>query len=271
MQGTDNVVFRLGDDLSLRLPRKPSAVPGLLVELEWLPRLTPELPLPVPVPVARGEPTEEYPFPWSICRWVDGRPAVLDDLRPDDAAEQLGQFVRALQSIGTLGAPVADDDTQRAGPLAGFTEQTMRALDEVAALMTARRIEPALFDPSMARDLWDAALDAPVWSGEGVWIHRDLHADNVLTVDGVLTGVIDFAGLIVGDPAGDLMPAWHLLSPPHRDTFLRIIGADEATVLRARAWVLAQGLLALPYYLDSHSGMVRMARRAITAALDSPV
>lgn len=270
VQGTDNVVFRLGDDLSLRLPRKASAVPGVLMELQWLPRLAPQLPLPVPEPVARGEPSDGYPFPWSVCRWVNGTPADLDQLRPAVAAQRLGQFVARLQAADTAGAPVADDGTQRAGSLAEFHDQTMEALAEVTGLMSVGRVEADLFDPAAARGLWMAALDAPARPGDGVWVHRDLYADNLLTVDGTLTGVIDFGGLVVGDPAGDAMAAWHLFSPPHRETFLRIVGADAATQLRARAWVLSQGLLALPYYLDSHQGMVRMARRAITAALDSP-
>lgn len=270
-QGTDNVVFRLGDDLALRLPRTAAAVAGLLVELEWLPRLAPELPLPVPVPVVRGEPTGSFPFPWSVCRWVRGRPADPARLRPDQLAERLGGFVGRLQSIDTSGASLADGGTRRAGPLAAFDDETRGALAEVAALMSAGRIERDLFDPAKARDLWGAALGAPAWAGDGVWVHRDLHAANLVVADGGLVGVLDFGGLVVGDPAGDVMAAWHLLPPPHRATFLRIVGADEATQLRARGWVLSQGLLALPYYLDSHAGMRRMARRAIRAALDSPV
>ncbi|MBW3621099.1 MAG: aminoglycoside phosphotransferase family protein [Actinobacteria bacterium] len=270
-QGTDNVVFRLGDDLALRLPRTASAVPGLLVELDWVPRLAPELPLPVPVPIARGEPTEGYPFPWSVCRWVDGRPADPTRLRPDQLAQRLGGFVGRLQSIDTTGAPVADDGTRRAGSLTTFDDETRGAIAEVTALMSARRIESDLFDPARARDLWEAALGTPAWPGDGVWVHRDLHADNLVMADGMLVGVLDLGGLIVGDPAGDVMAAWHLLQPPHRATFLRIVEADEATQLRARGWVLSQGLLALPYYLDSHAGMRRMACRAIRAALDPPV
>lgn len=72
--GTDKIVVRLGTDLSVRLPRKPSAVPSLLRELQWLPRLTPALPLAVPVPIAAGEPGDGYPFPWAVCRWVEGAP-----------------------------------------------------------------------------------------------------------------------------------------------------------------------------------------------------
>lgn len=270
--GTDNVIVRLGDDLSVRLPRKTSAVSSLLAELEWLPRLASSLPLPVPVPVARGKPSAEYPFPWAVCRWVTGTPPrQREDLDPEDTARRLGRFVRDLQAADTSGAPVANDHTQRAGSLAAFDVTARAALEDVVALMASGRIGSDLFDLDAARDLWQAAVDAREWDATGVWLHRDLYLGNLLAADRRLTGVIDFGGLVVGDPAGDVMAAWHVLPPRHRSTFLRIVGADAATQIRARGWVLLQGLLALPYYLDSHDGMVRMARRAITAALDSPL
>lgn len=269
-QGTDNVVFRLGDDLSVRLPRKASAVPSLLVELDWLPRLAPHLPLPVPAPVARGEPTDEYPFPWAICQWVPGQPPVdPTDLDPVDTARRLGRFVRDLQAIDTTGAPTADEHTQRSGSLTAFDEVTRGALEEVAALIAAGRVDRHVVDPAAAHDLWNAAVEAPVWRDAGVWLHRDLYVGNLLAIDHRLSGVVDFGGLVVGDPAGNVMAAWHVLPPEHRATFLRIVGADAATQLRARAWVLSQGLLALPYYMDSHDGMVRMVQRAIRSALDT--
>lgn len=272
VQGTDNVVVRLGNDLSVRLPRKTSAVPSLVAELEWLPRLAPRLPLPVPVPVARGAPSAEYPFPWAVCRWVPGSPPGQPaDLDSEDTALRLGRFVRELQAVDTTGAPVADDDTQRAGSLTTFDEIARGALEDVVALMVSGRIDSDLLDPEAARDLWQAAADTPGWDGVGVWLHRDLYLGNLLAADGRLTGVIDFGGLVVGDPAGDVMAAWQVLPARHRSRFVRIVGADAAMQMRARGWVLLQGLLALPYYLDSHDGMVRMARRAITAALDSPL
>jgi aminoglycoside phosphotransferase (APT) family kinase protein len=225
----------------------------------------------VPVPIARGEPTADYPFPWAVCRWVTGvPPRAVDDLDPAHAADRLGRFVLALHDADTTGGPLADAATQRAGALRLHDAATRSALDEVAALVADGRVEGSLFDPAAALEVWEAAVDAPAWAGPGVWLHRDLYLDNLLARDGILTGVVDFGGLVVGDPAGNVMAAWHVLPPAHRRTFLRIVGADEATQRRARGWVLSQGLLALPYYLDSHAGMVRMARRAITAALDTP-
>jgi aminoglycoside phosphotransferase (APT) family kinase protein len=265
-QGTDNVVIRLGTKLSVRLPRKSSAVPSLLLELDWLPRLAPSLPLEVPMPIAAGQPGEGYPFPWSVCRWVDGAPPRPEDL-DGTAARVLGEFVLALQSHDTSGGPPSEFGTNRGGPLAAYDEVTRSSLDEVLRLMASGRLEADFLDAGTARAVWDAAVAAPAWDRPGVWLHRDLHCGNLLAAGGRLTGVIDFGGLVVGDPAGNAMAAWHVLEPGLRAEFRSIVGADDPTWTRARGWALSQGLLALPYYLDTHPGMVLMARRAITATL----
>ena len=266
-QGTDNVVFRLGEDLSVRLPRKQEAVPGLLTELAWLPRLGARLPLAVPMPVARGEPSEGYPFMWAICRWLDGTTPQPQDLRGREAADALGRFVARLQSLETAGGPRALPGTSRGGPLIALDEATRGALDDVVDLTNQGRVESGLLDPDVALQVWQTAVEAAAWTRPGVWLHRDLHCANLLATGGVLTAVLDFGGLVVGDPAGNVMAAWHVLPPEHRGAFRRTVAADDATWARARGWVLSQGLLALPYYLDTHAGMVRMARRAITESL----
>lgn len=61
--GNDNRTFRLGDDLSVRLPSAAGYVAGIEKEARWLPVIARGVPLPVPEPVAQGEPGEGYPFP----------------------------------------------------------------------------------------------------------------------------------------------------------------------------------------------------------------
>ncbi len=70
--GTSNAIYRLGDELSIRLPRIPSAVDAVNTEFIWLPKFASQLPFPIPAPIALGKPTEYYPWPWSICRWIEG-------------------------------------------------------------------------------------------------------------------------------------------------------------------------------------------------------
>ncbi|RYE56818.1 MAG: phosphotransferase, partial [Rhizobiaceae bacterium] len=60
--GTENTIFRLGDDLALRLPRVAGAALQAIGESHWLPRLAPHLPLAIPEPIALGEPSEDYPW-----------------------------------------------------------------------------------------------------------------------------------------------------------------------------------------------------------------
>jgi aminoglycoside phosphotransferase (APT) family kinase protein len=267
-QGTDNVVFRVGSELSVRLPRKPGAVRGLLVEREWLPRLAHELPLPVPLPIASGEPSDRYPFPWTVCTWVRGIPLVpTNGLRSEDV-EVLAHFTAILQSLDASGGPAVEPG-QRAGPVAPYDPVARTALEGVLNLKAAGRIEPDLVDEKRAASLWAAAVDADAWPGPPVWVHRDLQGGNLLTSnEGRLTGVLDFGGLAVGDPAGNVMAAFHVFSSADRSTFRRAMGVDDSTWVRARGWALVQGLEALIYYFDTHPGMVAMARRVIRAALE---
>jgi aminoglycoside phosphotransferase (APT) family kinase protein len=266
--GTDNVVFRLGEELSVRLPRKPAAVSGLLVEREWLPRLAAHLPLAVPEPIASGEPTQSYPFPWLVCNWVSGVPLTPAEMHGDDAVV-LADFINALQSLDTTGGPRVQPG-HRAGPVAAYDGTARAALDAARALQAAGRVERGLFDVDRAASVWDAAVQAQEWQGSDVWVHRDFMASNLLTLDGRLKGVLDFGGLAVGDPAGDVMAAFHVFgSADGRSRFRAALGIDDATWARARGWALVQGLEALVYYLDSHSGMVAMARQVIRSTLET--
>jgi aminoglycoside phosphotransferase (APT) family kinase protein len=265
-QGTDNVVFRLGAELSVRLPRKPSAVRSLLIEREWLPRVAPRLPLAVPLPVASGAPSGAYPFPWMVCTWVSGTPLPPGGGLSAGDVDTLAEFVAALQALEVTGGPQVQPG-RRAGPVAAYDAVARAALKDVSALKAAGRIEPDLVDEDAAVSVWRAAVEAPAWQGPGVWVHRDLQGGNLLTVDGRLSGILDFGGLAVGDPAGDVMAAFHVFSDESRPIFRTAVGADDATWARARGWALTQGLEALPYYLDTHPGMVAMARRVMRATL----
>ena len=266
--GTDNVVFRLGEELAVRLPRKPAAVPSLLVEREWLPRIAAQLPLAAPEPIASGEPSDTYPFPWLVCTWVSGVPLAPGGANPNDASV-LAEFVLALQSLDTAGGPQIPPG-RRAGPVVAYDATARAALEAVRALRTAGRLSPDLVDEERAAAVWSAAVDALPWHGPDVWVHRDLMASNLLTRGGRLQGVIDFGGLAVGDPAGDVMAAFHVFdSAPSRLQFRAELGTDDQTWARARGWALTQGLEALVYYIDSHPGMVAMARQVIKQTLDS--
>ncbi|MDG4861404.1 aminoglycoside phosphotransferase family protein [Streptomyces sp. T-3] len=220
--GWDNQLWRLGEDLAVRLPRTDRAPELLRKEHRWLPRLAPGLPLPVPTPLRLGEPSARFPKPWTIATWVPGTPADREPVSEGErAADALAGFLSALHREAPAGAPV--------NPLRGVP---LSALDFDASF-----VDPAL------REIWDDALAAPDWSGQPLWLHGDLHPANVVVADGTLSGVLDFGELCAGDPATDLSAAWILLPEGAAARFFKAYGnVDEATIRRARGWAVHRGL-----------------------------
>ena len=129
-QGWDNRTFRLGADMSVRLPSAERYAAQVEKEHRWLPRLAPRLPLPIPVPVAMGRPADRYPWHWSVYRWLEGEPAAVEriaDLRR--FATVLAEFLVALQRIDAAdGPPPGPHNFFRGGPLTVYDGETRRAI-----------------------------------------------------------------------------------------------------------------------------------------------
>ncbi|MGI8747203.1 MAG: aminoglycoside phosphotransferase family protein [Deinococcus sp.] len=194
-QGWDNRTFRLGEELSVRLPSAAGYVPQVAKEHRWLPFLAARLPLPIPVPLHLGRPGEGYPFPWSVYRWLGGEPA--GTARPADLAQfarDLARFLAVLQAIhGAGGPPPGPHSAYRGGPLSTYDSQTRRCAAALAGEV----------DAGAALEVWEAALAAP-WNGAPTWFHGDVAVNNLLVRDGRLSGVIDFGCAGVGRPGDRL-------------------------------------------------------------------
>lgn len=252
--GTDHALFRLGDDMVLRLPRLASSAAQVSKEWRWLKWLAPQLPLAIPEPLALGEPVEGYPCPWLVCRWLEGEPATLDRLADSaEAGRSLARFVTALQRIDARGGP--------ASPRGGSLRQRDTATRKALAVLAGQ------VDVAAALRVWEAALVAPPGTASPVWVHGDLLPDNLLAVNGRLAAVIDFGLFGFGDPACDLMPAWAWLDAPGRAAFRAALAPDDASWARGRGWALSFGLIALPYYAPLGHPLAGVARHAITQVL----
>jgi aminoglycoside phosphotransferase (APT) family kinase protein len=259
LDGWDNRTFRLGPELSVRLPSGDWYALQVDKEQTWLPRLAAHLPLAIPQPVARGEPGEGYPYPWSVYRWLEGAPASSAPVAdPVALATALASFLVALRRAPAAGGPAPGrHNFFRGGPLATYAEETSRALealgDEVAA--------------DAVRRTFDDALGA-LWEGPPVWVHGDVAAGNLLLRDGRLAAVIDFGCAAVGDPACDVVIAWTLLSGTSRDAFRAGLGVDPATWSRGRGWALWKALITLVGDLERDDLAAAAAtRRVIDAVL----
>ncbi|MCM2576907.1 aminoglycoside phosphotransferase family protein [Streptomyces meridianus] len=257
--GTDNVTFRMGTDLAVRLPRTAWAQGQVEKDLTWLPRLAPALPLAIPEPLALGTPNEGYPFTWGVYRWLDGTPFRHDQLAdPSAAARELAEFVNRLQAIDATGAPLPPDDPfSRGTPLAPRDELFRAALEELQDE----------FDTGLVLAAWETSLAVGAWDGPPRWIHGDLLPGNVLAADGRLTAVIDFATARAADPAGDLLPAWYLFNGESRRAFRNVLEIDELAWVRARGWALSLEMIALPYYRVRNPAAVRNAPSLIAELL----
>jgi aminoglycoside phosphotransferase (APT) family kinase protein len=234
--GWDNVIVRIGDDLAARLPRRLLAVPLILHEQRWLPGLAPRLPLPVPAPVRVGQPTEEFPWPWSITPWFAGTPLLHADPPPDgeELARALGGFARAMRSPAPVDAP---ENPYRGGPLAGRTEAVEQRCAALAGQVDVGRVLAC----------WREHVALPPWRGVPQWLHGDLHVLNVLVAAGHLAAVIDFGDITSGDPATDLFCGWMAVGPEHRHELRAAAEVDDDTWRRARGWALNMALA----YLES--------------------
>jgi aminoglycoside phosphotransferase (APT) family kinase protein len=250
--GSDHVIYRLGDELTVRIPRHSGAIGQATKEAEWLPRLAPHLPLPVPAPVAVGRPDFGYPWPWAVAPWLPGSVATVADLAASvPAALELAGFLAALQSLEVPpGAPAGR-------PLSDRDAGTREAIADLAGV----------FDAAALTRVWEQALHAPAWNRPPVWFHGDFHTGNLLTVGGRLSAVIDFGGLGAGDPASDLQIAYSLLDPAPRAAFRAALDLDDSAWARARGWTLTGGLLAYRAYAATDERVAAQTTRQITAAL----
>ena len=240
--GSSNRLFRLGDELLVRLPRQPGGGHTIAREHLWLPHICKHLPVTVPEPVALGAATEVYAEQWGITRWIDGEPATTE--RTSNVfAEQLAGVVCALRDAPLPDAALSDPQ------LAGYRGQSLAAFNAEFErnLRRCQQLDGFEEDLEAAADIWQRALQIKR-SDQKCWLHGDIVKENVLVRGDHLVALLDFGMLGVGDPAAELHGAWELLDTEQRETFRAHVGADDDTWVVGRAWAVAIALSALSYY-----------------------
>lgn len=227
--GWDNELWRLGDDLAVRVPRRAQAAPLAANEHRWLPVLAPRLAVAVPVPVRVGRPTDEYPYPWSVVPWLPGTPAWRT--LPGSRRAWADRLADALADLHVPAEPGAPRNPVRGVPLAARDAVVRERLATVPVEGAARLAA-----------LWSNALDAEPWPGPPSWLHGDPHPANLLVEGARLVALVDFGDLAAGDPATDLATAWLTFDAAGRAAFrARLVArgaTDDATWCRARGWAV---------------------------------
>jgi aminoglycoside phosphotransferase (APT) family kinase protein len=255
--GTVNAIYRLGAELTVRLPLTGAGAKDVEREARWLPMLAPALPVTIPTVVATGVPAEGYPWAWSVHRWIHGETPVEGRLGEADLlARDMARFVRTMRMADVDDGPTA----YRGVPLATVDSETRSAIEDL------RRSEESI-DTDLAMAAWREALAAPPWTAAPCWVHSDLMPSNLLVTGGRLSAVLDFATAGVGDPACDLIPAWNLLPASARGIFRDAVDVDDATWMRGRGWALSMAVIQLPYYRTTNPIIAANARHVITEVL----
>ncbi|MCW9132051.1 aminoglycoside phosphotransferase family protein [Bacillus paramycoides] len=257
--GHDNRTFHLGKQMSVRLPSDAVYVPQVEKENKWLPILSKEITLPISSPIAKGNPSAEYPWPWSINKWIEGETVTKENVRDlDEFATDLGSFLVELQSIDASNGPKAGaHNFYRGGLISVYDEEARVAIEN----------NKDVFDETLLKHLWDLALRS-TWERTPVWVHGDIAPGNLLIKDGKLCAVIDFGILGVGDPACDAAMAWTFFDKNSRNVFKEVLCMDEETWNRARGWALWKALITYDANRDSNEKVAEESYRVIQVIVD---
>lgn len=262
-EGTSNYLFRLGNDMVIRIPRHRQSVETLEKERQWLPFLSSNLNWKIPRPIADGKVGEHYPFPWYIYNWIDGKIIEKDVyVDQDKLVIDMTNFLKDLQKLDTKDAPLPGaHNFYRGVELKSRDSSVRNAINSLSLKLDLSEIEK----------IWNRGLRAKRWDKRGLWIHGDLDSRNLLVnKDGGLAGIIDFGGLAVGDPAVDAMVAFKLFDKEHREIFRERLKIDDDMWARGKGWVVSQALIALDYYtLENNPVLVLLAYQWLEAVKES--
>lgn len=251
--GSTNALFRLGEDLLVRLPRQPGGTDTIEKEQRWIPYVAPHLPVAVPEVVAVGEPGFGYPEKWSVVRFLAGERPVLPERGERPRHELAGDLAAVVGALGSLSVP----DEARSDPaLEWYRGRPLASMDDdmQAYLRDSRRLvgHPDL-DLGAVESAWAGIMAMPEAHREvdARWYHGDLNAENLLVRDGRLVAVLDFGGLSIGDPTIDLAVAWQLLDRAARTTFRDALAVDDTAWTLGAGWAVVLSVMGLPYYWDT--------------------
>ncbi len=230
--GHDNKTFHLGKEMMIRLPSDAPYVAQIEKEFKWLPFLAKRISLPITLPIALGAPTADYPFPWSVNRFIEGESLYQNPIsNKEDLAKEIAAFLNELQKVDAREGPLAGKHNfyRGASPVVYYREVEK-------ALQSLEKTLPA----TLLKEIWNQAILSK-WAHSPVWIHGDIAPGNLLVKEEKLRGVIDFGMMAVGDPACDYAMAWTFFDEASRKVFLK--GLDASTIHRARGWALWKALI----------------------------
>lgn len=244
--GWDNTNYRLGSQYIVRIPRRKAAVPSILNEIHWLPKLKPHLPIPIPAPMRVGEPDHNYPWHWTITPWYEGNTVDGTALYKTEAI-RIARFLKILHSQNANNAPLNE---HRGMPLSEKSEDVILRMERL-------KMKTDLITPKIEQ-LWQQAVNEP-FPVEKYLLHGDIHPRNVIIHRKKIAAVIDWGDITSGDVATDVGCLWMLFKEKTtRQKALKYYGANQSLINRSIGWAINFGTILLdtgfngdPKYADS--------------------
>ncbi|WP_371169055.1 aminoglycoside phosphotransferase family protein [Aliiroseovarius sp. 2305UL8-7] len=256
-QGHDNRTFRLGERLSVRLPSTASYADAVQKEATVLTSIGRHFSIQVPEVCALGQPSDDFPLPWSIRRWLPG--GTLEEtqiVNQASLARALGDILVELRSLPADTAFLAGRHSFFRGcHLKVYHDEVMMCLSRMDDALSRRR----------CLEIWNDGLKA-AWSNPPVWFHGDLAVGNILINEDKISALIDFGICGVGDPSCDLAIAWTYFDADTRRIFKDSAKVDDGTWSRGRCWALWKALISLNGLSSPDLGGVHT--RALNELLD---
>jgi len=259
--GHDNRTFHLGDDMTVRLPSRENYAAAVKKEITWLPVLQKHISLPITKPLAEGKPTDYYPFPWSVNKWIEGEPVNYNNLNDlCQFAKDLADFLKELESAPAVGGvPAGIQNFHRGGDLSIYEGQARESMNSVSEL----------YDTKLLTEIWELSVSTK-YDKTLVWVHGDIAVGNLLAKNGKLCAVIDFGTMGTGDPSSDLVIAWNFLDAKSRAVFFDEMNFDRGTINRARGWCLWKALISYDRN-DKDSELAKWGRKALDRIVEEYV
>jgi len=237
--GWDNVMYKLGKDKIIRLPRTRISDTLIQVEIKWLHYLASKLPLAIPATLFTGKPSDLYPCHWSIIPYYEGTTSNKSSIDEQEVLK-LAKFLKTLHQLPKQEIIGSDPN----GILQFKAEAIKSRIDRV-------KQKTDLISPKL-ETIISHGLNASA-PRETKWIHADLHPRNVIVERNKLKAIIDWSDMTNGDVSRDLGSFWILFSD-HKLIIkaFEIYGATLNEIIRSKTWAVLFGIVMLDSGMIDH-------------------
>lgn len=213
-EGWDNQSYVINERWVFRFPKRREYDALIATEAAALTDLAPSLPVPAPLPTFMGEPCEQFPYRFWGYSMLHGTPACDFNFDTTCCDTIVRQYAETFSVVHAFDVPEA----KRLGVRPVSSDESVSAHYKYAlnSHENDRYALGSLPDPVRRGCVAFLEGDSPLpdgYAGPPCFCHGDLLPEHVL-IDGdppQISGIIDWADMLIGDPAMDFVGLWLML------------------------------------------------------------